>query len=121
MPVLNEEQEIFWRACEEGKFLLKKCTDTGMAFYYPREKSPFTLGETEWFEASGLGEVYSCSVSYRSDPAFCIAYIKLDEGPIMLSNVVADDLSTIAIGQRVKVSMQKADNGKIAPFFVLAD
>ena len=114
---LNAEQEHFWRAAAEGKFLLPRCVDTGKFFFYPREHSPFTGGATEWVESEGLGEVYTCSVNYRAKEPYCIAYIKLDEGPIMLSNVIADDLDSVVIGQRVKVCLMPDKDGRVAPFF----
>ena len=116
---LNAEQEHFWRAADEGRFLLPRCVDTGKYFFYPREYSPFTGGKTEWVESEGFGEVYSCSVNYRAKSPYCIAYIRLDEGPIMLSNVIADDLDSVAIGQRVQVILQTANTGRMAPFFKL--
>lgn len=115
--VLNLEQERFWRAAAEGVLLLPRCVDTGKCFFYPRERSPFTGGETEWVEASGLGEIYSCSLSYRTEEPYCIAYVRLDEGPIMLSNILSDDLASVAIGQRVRVVFEKDEQGRTAPFF----
>ena len=116
-PDFNAEQEVFFQAAAEGKLLLSKCLDTGKCFYYPRERSPFTGGKTEWLTASGLGTIYSCSVLYRADPPYCIAYVQLDEGPLMLTNIVSDDLNTVAIGQRVKVMFMAPENGKSVPFF----
>lgn len=109
----------FWEAATDGKLLLKRCVDTGKCFYYPRELSPFTGGETEWVEASGRGTIYSCSVSYRAQPPYCIAYVQLDEGPLMLTNIVAEPLEQIAIGQRVKVVFREDSNGRHLPFFTL--
>jgi uncharacterized OB-fold protein len=97
--------------------LLKRCIETGKCFHYPREFSPFTGGPTEWVEASGFGEIYSCSLAYRAKPPYCIAYVRLDEGPIVLSNLEADDLSKVAIGQRVRVVFRDVGN-RVVPFFV---
>jgi len=113
--------QTYWNAAALGKLLLKRCVDTGKLFHYPREHSPFTGGCTEWVEASGRGVIYSCSVSYRAKPNYCIAYIKLDEGPIMLSNVVHEDLTQIAIGKRVRVVFRPGADGRPTPFFTLAD
>ncbi len=117
ITALNAEQTHFWDAAARGVFLIQRCRDTGKHFYYPREKSPFTGGETEWVESPGLGEIYSCSVSYRAKVPYCIAYVRLDEGPIMLTNILSDDLDSIEIGQRVGVVFEPDDKGKPAPFF----
>lgn len=121
MPELNTEfnaeQEAFFRGTAAGKLLLSRCLDTGKCFYYPRERSPFTGGKTEWVTASGYGVIYSCSVLYRADPPYCIAYVQLDEGPLILTNILSEDVNSIAIGQRVQVVFQQANNGKTVPFF----
>lgn len=113
------EQHRFWEAAGKGKLLLKRCVATGKCFYYPREISPFTGGTTEWVEASGRGAIYSCSLSYRAQPPYCIAYVQLDEGPLMLTNIVAERLEGIAIGQRVKVVFREDANGRYLPFFAV--
>ena len=115
---MNETQ-AYWDAAARGELLLKRCVDTGQCFHYPREHSPFTGGQTEWISATGRGTIYSCSVSYRAKPNYCIAYIKLDDGPIVLSNVEHEDLTQIAIGQRVKVIFHPDTNGRATPFFAL--
>jgi len=114
---LNEEQERFWRAAQSGVLLLKRCMQTGKVFHYPRDASPFTLGPTQWIESSGNGEIYSCSLAYRADPPYCIAYVRLDEGPLILTNVVAGQLASVAIGQRVKVIFRAAGDGTLVPMF----
>lgn len=112
-----DEIAMFFDGAERGVLMLKRCLDTGKAFHYPRERSPFTGGATEWFEASGKGTIYSCSLSHRADPPYCLAYVKLDEGPIMMSNIVADDMTTVAIGQRVQVTFEAGPDGRQTPFF----
>lgn len=117
----EDETQPFWDAAARGVLLLKRCVDTGTAFHYPREYSPFTGGATEWIEASGTGEIYACSTSFRAQPPYCIAYIRLDEGPLFLSNVEAADLAEIRIGRRVRAEFREQGDGRHAPFFVLAD
>jgi len=114
------ESQPYWDAAARGELLLMRCVDSGRVFYYPREHSPFTGGSTEWVKVSGLGVIYSCSVSYRATPNYCLAYIKLDEGPIILSNVEDDQLNKIAIGKRVKVFFRAGSDGRQTPFFALA-
>lgn len=108
----------YWEAAARGVLLLKRSKRDGRWFHYPRDHSPFgDGGETEWAEASGRGEIYTCSVAYRADPPYCIAYIKLDEGPIMLSNVLHDDLDAVQIGQRVRVCFVDDGTGRKVPMF----
>jgi uncharacterized OB-fold protein len=107
-PELISETQFFWDGTAASKLMLKRCLDTGKHFFYPRDRSPFTGGATEWVEASGRGTVYSCSASLRPSPS-CLAYVQLEEGPIILSQVVTEDVNAVAIGDPVQVSFRPAD------------
>lgn len=112
------ETEAFWTAANEGRLLLKRCRETGKAFHYPRPFSPFNGStDTEWFEASGLGTIYSFSVLPRAQPPYCIAYVTLTEGPTVLTNVVTQDFDSLAIGQAVQVTFVKSADGQMVPMF----
>lgn len=117
-PEINPETEIFWQAANEERLLLKRCVETGKAFHPPRTFSPFSgLAKTEWIEASGNGTVYSFSVTMRNNIPHCIAYIELDEGPIILSILIECDFEQISIGQKVCVAFASCVNGQKVPVF----
>jgi uncharacterized OB-fold protein len=111
------ETEPFWTAANDGRLLLKRCRDTGRAFFYPRDHSPFTGGDTEWIEASGHGVIYSFSVLARAQPPYCLAYVTLAEGPIVLTNLITADFDSLYIGQPVTVTFVASQNGQKVPMF----
>jgi uncharacterized OB-fold protein len=116
--ISSDEVKPYWEGAARGVLMIKRCTDTGKCFHYPRERSPFTGGPSEWVEASGLGTVYSCSFASRPAPQ-CLAYVQLDEGPIMLTHIVTDDLSAVAVGQKVTVAFREFGE-RTLPVFVPA-
>nr|WP_315465763.1 OB-fold domain-containing protein [uncultured Rhodoferax sp.] len=117
-PEITPETAAYWHAANAGRLLLRRCIRTGKAFHYPRTNSPFTgLPDTEWMDASGRGTIYSFSVSTRHGVPHCIAYITLDEGPTLLSNLVDCDFTTLAIGQRVALRFLPTANGQQVPVF----
>ena len=62
-PAINLETEAYWAAAKEGKLILKKCNACGETHFYPRAICPHCLsGDTEWYEASGKGTIYTYSV-----------------------------------------------------------
>jgi len=116
-PMVNPETEPFWEAAKQGKFLLPYCVDTGKAFWYPRQVSPFTLGKVEWKESKGMGTIYSVSVMKRAPEVYAIAYVTLDEGCTMMTNIVDCDFDKVAIGDRVQVTWKPAEDGTPYPQF----
>jgi len=62
--------------------------------------------------------VYSFSIARASGPVpYAIAYVTLDEGPSMMTNIVECDLDTIRCGQKVKVTFKPTEGGRSIPMF----
>jgi uncharacterized protein len=121
-PAMNPGDEPYFQAAAEGKLLIKKCNDCGEVHHYPRALCPFCWSEkVEWVQAKGTGDIYTYTVTRRGGPVpYCIAYVTLDEGPRMMTNIVDCDLDTIKIGQRVKVTFKKTEGGTSVPCFAPA-
>ena len=120
-PVPNPETKPFWEAADEGRLLLKRCRSCGDVHYYPRAYCPFCgSGETEWQPASGGGTIYSYSVMRRAEAPYAIAYVALDEGVTMMTNLVDCDLDAIRIGQRVRLVFKPTEGGPPVPAFTPA-
>lgn len=117
-PVKNPETAQFWQAAKEGKLLLRRCLQCEQSHFYPRNICPFCGSDsTAWQDASGLGEIYSYSVMRRVPEPYAIAYITLDEGPTIMSNMVQCDFDALAIGQKVELVFQPAEDGSAVPMF----
>jgi uncharacterized OB-fold protein len=121
-PAMNPGDEPYFQAAAEGKLLLKKCNECGEVHHYPRALCPFCWSEkVEWVQAKGTGEIYTYTVTRRGGPVpYCIAYVTLDEGPRMMTNIVDCDLDSIKIGQKVKVTFKKTEGGASVPCFAPA-
>ena len=119
-PPANPESAAFYAAAKEGRFLIGRCTDTGQFFWYPRAVSPFTFGAATLEPASGRGTIYSFSPMRRVDPPFTIAYVTLEEGPTMLTNMVDCDPDQLSIGQAVTLVWKPAADGTPVPCFTPA-
>ncbi len=116
-PVYNET-EAFWTAAGQGRLLVKYCSACGEYHHFPRSLCPFCFSDkTEWRNASGHGVIYSYSVMRRVEVPYVIAYVTLDEGVTVMTNIVDCDPDTVRIGQRVKVKFQPSDGGPPVPMF----
>ena len=117
-PEANPETKPFWDAAAEGRLLIKKCVTCGQVHFYPRAICPFCGSDkTEWVPASGRGTVYSYSVMRRVPIPYALAYVTLEEGVTMMTNIVDGDLDAIRIGQRVTVAFKPSEGGPPVPMF----
>lgn len=117
-PTPSPETTPFWAAAAQGKLLVKRCGACGKAHHYPRPICPFCASDrTEWTESAGRGVIYSFSVMRRATPPYVIAYVTLDEGVTMMTNLVDCDLDALSIGQPVRVVWAPTDGGPPVPMF----
>lgn len=116
---MNPGDQAYFDAAAAGKLMLGNCSDCGAHHHYPRALCPFCFSDkVQLAPAKGTGEIYSYSVSRRAGPiVYCIAYVKLDEGVTMLTNIVDCDLDTVKVGQKVKVTFRKTEGGVSMPVF----
>ena len=67
-------------------------------------------------EVSGHGTVYSFTVvrrgagPFRDAAPYVLAMVRLDEGPILMTNLVEVDWATVSIGQAVVVVFDPVDD-----------
>ena len=118
-PEINPESKPFWDAAAAGTLLIKRCTACGEPHYYPRSICPFCGSpDTVWEASAGLGEIYTLSTLRRGPNApFTLAYVTLDEGPVMITNITDCDPQSLAIGARVQVRFGASDGGAPYPMF----
>lgn len=108
----------FWQAAAEGVFLVPRCRACGRAHWYPRPFCPFCHADAiEWQRASGRGTVVAFTSVLRMTPAVIVAYVRLDEGPVMLTNLVDCTLEGLRIGDPVSVTFRAAPEGRMVPVF----
>lgn len=116
--VTNVENRLFWEAAGQGRLMVGSCNACGENHYYPRSICPICYStDTELKETSGLGQIYSFSVTRQVDPPYIIAYVTLNEGVTMLTNIVDCDARALCIGQRVRVHFVEAEDGCAIPMF----
>jgi uncharacterized OB-fold protein len=120
-PVASQETQRFWDAAAQRTLLIKRCQACGQSHYYPRALCPFCFSDaTEWQTSAGTGTLYSYSVMRRAETPYAIAYVTLDEGPTMMTNLVDCDFDALRIGQRVRLVWTPTEGGPPVPTFTPA-
>lgn len=117
-PRPNAETREFWEATREGRLLLGRCDACARVIWYPRAFCPACHSDsTSSFEASGAGTVYSYTVvrrgrgAWREVSPYVVAYVELDEGPRLLTNLVDVDPDAVEIDMRVSIRFDRSENG----------
>ena len=117
-PAINLETEPYWAAAKDGKLMLKRCNACGEPHFYPRSLCPHCgSSDVDWLESTGKGTIYSYSVMRRAKIPYAIAYVTLDEGVTMLTNIVEADFDALGIGQAVQVAFRETEGGQALPVF----
>lgn len=117
-PRVLPESLPFWQAADEGRYLIKKCNSCGQVHHYPRDICPFCLSaDTVWQDSPGTGVVYSFSTMGKDESAYTMAYVTLDEGVTVMSNLVDCDPAQVVIGQKVRVVFTPTEGGHALPMF----
>ena len=126
-PIVDSETRPFWEATARGKLLLPRCDACQTVIWYPRAFCPACGSDSvAWLEASGRGTIYSFTINrmgradvadYRGVGPFVLAYVELDEGPRILTNIVDCDPEAVAVGQPVEVVFHDTGQGSALPRF----
>ena len=64
-----------------------------------------------------MGVLYSFSAMSRTEPALVLAFVTLDEGPTMMTNLVDCEVTELRIGQKVRVVYRESESGQPVPMF----
>jgi uncharacterized OB-fold protein len=115
------ETREFWEAAAQGRLMLRLCEDCGRTHWYPRAMCPLCgSARVRWTQASGRGTLYAFSPARRAEPQYTLAYVTLEEGPTLMTNIIDAAPEALRLGQPVVVRFQAAPEGRMMPFFAPA-
>lgn len=123
IPV-NAETRPYFAAAAEGRLVLPRCRDCGWVIWYPRQFcNECGSLSVDWVRACGRGRIYTFTVvrrgegEYRDSTPYVLAYVDLEEGPRVLTNIVGGDPADLRIGTDVVVTFQPTGTGAALPRF----
>jgi len=111
LPVPNLDSQPFWEGCKRHELLIPRCRRCGNYHFYPRFFCPKCVSNNlEWVKVGGRGKVYTFTIIERAGMAafeeevpYILALVQLEEGVLMMSNIVGCQLDKIEIGMDVQV------------------
>lgn len=127
LPDLDElDTKEFWARTAEHKLVFKKCGQCHQVIFYPRDHCPECGSlDTDYATSEGRGRVYTFTIVrqhalpfFQKRTPYAVAYVELDEGFRILSEVAAPDVDAITVGTRVTLAWEDHDGFAIPLFEV---
>ena len=124
-PAPTELTEPFWDGGLSGELRLQKCANCGHIRYPVSAICPDCWSaDYDWTAVTGRGTVQSYIVFERAyheawadQVPYTVALIELDEGPVLVSNVVGVQPSAVRVGQPVTVVFERRSATAALPQF----
>ena len=110
LPHIDEEMRPWWEALQRHELYVQKCRDCGDLRFHPRALCPNCLSSrTEWMRSKGNGKIYTFTTTYQNQASgfrdslpYVMAWVELEEGVKLLSNIVDCPPEQVRIGMPVE-------------------
>lgn len=124
LPVVDDVNRPFWDGCRDGVLRLQRC-ECGHLRYPVASLCPRCLStEATWEDVSGSGEVYSFAVfrhayneAWKDRIPYAVALVRLDEGPIVIADIIVEDPAEVRVGMAVGVVFEHVADEIAIPAF----
>jgi uncharacterized OB-fold protein len=128
LPTVDTLNRPFWDLARQGKLSVQRCAACGHRHFPPGPVCPACLGDKqEWEVVSGKGTLLSWVTFHRAywngfagDLPYDVCLVQLDEGPLLVSNLVGASADDVAVGDRLEVVFERATDEISLPKFMPA-
>lgn len=125
LPIVTPLDELYWKFTQQHELRLQRCSRCRQ-FRFPASAvcPECDADEAEWIAVSGNGTLFSWVVFHKCYfPGFAqeipynVAMIRLDEGPMFISNVTGVDNAALRKGMRLSVYFEDVSEEFTIPKF----
>jgi uncharacterized OB-fold protein len=110
LPLITTENKPFWDAAKRHELIAYKCLNCGTYYSLPTDCLVCDAPKMDWVKVSGKGQVFTFVIyhqlyhpGWKDEIPYNVCWIKLDEGPVLMSNVIECKNEDIYIGMPVEV------------------
>jgi uncharacterized OB-fold protein len=110
LPAVTTSNKAFWAAAKRHKLVVYKCLNCGALYSQVTKCSACDNPRMDWVKVSGKGQVFTFCIyhqpfhpAWKDDIPYNVAYVKLDEGTLLMTNIVDCANKDIHIGMPVEV------------------
>ena len=116
LPRPNRLSQPFWDGAKRHELMLQTCSACGHVRFPPSARCSRCLSAAyAWSQASGRGKVWSWIVmwqryfaAFERDIPYNVAYVELEEGPRLMTNLVGVENEAIYCEMPVEVVFEDA-------------
>lgn len=128
LPNKTKLNTPFWEGTKQGELRLQCCKECGHIWFPPSTHCPNCLSRSyEWTPVSGRGKVWSWIVmhqryfkGFEEEIPYVVAFIELEEGPMLMANLVGIEKDAIQCDLPVRVVFEDRTEEMAAPQFTPA-
>jgi uncharacterized OB-fold protein len=124
LPQITASNQVFWQAARRHELVIARCRDCGTFYTQSTFCAACGGSRLEWVNAGGRGQVFTFCVyhqafhpAWQEDIPYNVAYVKLDEGPLLVTNIVGCENKDIYIGMPVEVVFEDISDEFSLPKF----
>ncbi len=111
LPNITEDVEPFWTAAKAHTLSMPRCQDCNEVIWPISPVCPACLGDhLEWTALSGKGVLWSWvnfhqgfHQEWAKESPYNVAHVRLEEGPVFLTNIVEAEDEDLEVGMAVEV------------------
>ncbi|HEX7475449.1 MAG TPA: OB-fold domain-containing protein [Dehalococcoidales bacterium] len=110
LPLVTTSDKPFWEAARRHELTAYKCANCGTYYSQVTDCVACYSPRMAWVKVSGKGQVFTFCIyrqlyhpAWKGDLPYNVAWIKLDEGPIVIGNIIGCKNEEIRIEMPVEV------------------
>src|SRR5688572_394649 len=124
-PRIDATNRGFWENARSGRLSVQRCAGCGHMHFPGSPVCPQCLSEDQsWVPVSGNGTLLSWVrfhraywEGFRADLPYLVCLVGLEEGPMLVSNIVDATPEELTIGMAVEVVFEPVDDELTLPKF----
>jgi uncharacterized protein len=125
LPRTTPVSAPYWEGCRQGELRLQTCSDCGQVQHPPRVHCHHCrASRLHWRAVSGRGRIESytwvhmpLSEAWAAETPYALVMVRLDEGPLIMSNLREAGPEELGIGLEVTVFFEPRSDGMMLPQF----
>ena len=124
LPAVTSLNKPFWEAARRHELVAYGCSNCGTFYSGVTDCIVCDNPHMEWVKVGGRGQVFTFCVfrqsfhpAWQDDIPYNVAYVKLDEGPLLISNIVDCPDEDIYVGMPVTVVFDDITENITLPMF----